>query len=277
MKKLVITPVIFFFWVFFFNPIFAQNFAGKQPVKITISEPQKYLPPEETIEYTIEWLGIPSGKIIFNIAGIIDYQGRQCYHLKLWATPNSFFARFYDVEYFVESFVDIEHFYPYYYKKTKRFRNNLSTETIEFDRSTNTAKTTVSGMTEAVINSPLKASIKEPRTSRISEKSLVSLSAVYFLRLQKINPGREMPFFVYQDFSNWQMSVIPSEPFLKDIRKNGSLKVIELTPLSSLTSFVFGKNKADIYMTADPRRIPVEFIVGTTIGSLRARIKKMPD
>lgn len=277
MKRRVLAPAVILFCAIFFNPLFAQNFAARPPQKILLAEPQGSLVIGETLEYTVEWLGIPSGKITFKVAGIVNYQGRECYHLKLLAVPNSFFARFYDVEYNVESFVDVKQFYPYYYQKRKRFRNDLSSETIEFDRLANTAKTTVSGMTEAVINSPLKSKIKQPRTSRISEKSLDSLSAVYFLRLQEIAPDQEIQFFIYQDFSDWQFKVKPGVPYLRDLRKIGSLAVIELTPESKLTGFVFGRNTAGIYLTADSRRIPIEFSVNTAIGSIRVRLKKIPD
>ncbi len=277
MKRIVLPAAVFLFSAIFIHSLLAQNFAEKPREKISLSEPQKSLVKGETLEYSLEWLGIPSGVITFNVVGRFNYKGRECYYLKLWAKLNSFFARFYNVEYSIESFVDVEHFYPYYYIKKSRFRNKLYIETIEFDRLANTAKTTIDGIPEDLIDSPLKNKIKQPRTSLINEKSLDPLSAIYFLRLQDIVPNQETAFFIYHDHSNWQVSLKSGTPYLRDLRRIGTRAIIELTPQSSLTSFVFGKNHANIYLTTDSRRIPVEFNINTAIGFIRARIKKIPD
>ncbi|MFH1397938.1 MAG: DUF3108 domain-containing protein [Candidatus Omnitrophota bacterium] len=277
MKRIVLPVAVFLFSAIFIYSLRAQNFAKKPQEKISLSEPQKSLVKGETLEYSVEWLGIPSGVIIFNVVGTFNYKGRECYYLKFWARLNNFFARFYDVEYNIESFVDVEHFYPYYYIKRSRYRNKLCVETIEFDRLANTAKTTIDGITEDLINSSLKNKVKQPRTSLINEKSLDPLSAIYFLRLQDIALNQETGFFIYHDRSNWQVSVKSDAPYLRDLRRIGTLAIIELTPQSSLTGFVFGKNNANIYLTPDSRRIPVEFSANTAIGFIRARIKKIPN
>lgn len=249
----------------------AQNFAQKPAEKIIIDEPKGSVEAGEKLIYSVEWLGIPSGNIVLE-ASSVEYKGRQCFLLTAKATPNNFFKHFYDVEYNIVSYIDARTFLPYHYEKNKRYRGTTNSEILDFDRQALTVTNTLTGSTEGFLDSPLKTEVKEVPTTAISEFTLDSLSAIYYLRLQKISSGGIYPFSIYQDKRNWQVNMRLGEPLNKEIRNKGILPVIQVVPDSNLTGFVFGKKDAYFFITTDPRRLPVEFVVGTTIGKLHAKL-----
>ncbi|MDP3732138.1 MAG: hypothetical protein Q8R31_03785, partial [Candidatus Omnitrophota bacterium] len=59
------------------NPAYAQNFKGKTQ-NITISDPAKELSIGERLEYSVEWLGVPVGKIRLKVEGITTINNYEC-------------------------------------------------------------------------------------------------------------------------------------------------------------------------------------------------------
>jgi hypothetical protein len=67
------------------------------------------------------------------------------------------------------------------------------------------------------------------------------------------------------------------ELFPKEVRKKGTFETAAVSITSGLNEYILGKHKFLVYLTVDPRRIPLEFKVGTAMGNIRGIIQKIPE
>ena len=89
MKKLmVLTALLLILPVF----VSAQNFNGDKE-NITIADPDKALKIGEKLEYSVEWLGVPVGKIMLFIEGEKNINGHDCYYVTARAGPNKYLSK----------------------------------------------------------------------------------------------------------------------------------------------------------------------------------------
>jgi hypothetical protein len=65
------------------------------------------------------------------------------------------------------------------------------------------------------------------------------------------------------------------EPFIKDIRKKGTLTVFRVRMTSLLSEFILGRSALFVTFTADSRRLPTEFRLGTGIGPITGFIQDL--
>lgn len=256
----------------------AQNFRGREK-QIRIDPPGRSLKTGECLEYSAEWLGIPAGKIILKVEGIVNFSGHQCYHISGRAIPNRFFAHFYDVGYEVNSYVDTTTFQPLRFEKRRRIKNQINDTIIDFDWVEKKATFNSKGTNLDVVISSLQARISQqnPITNTITKDTQDLLSSLYYFRLHDIGTTKSHQINIYYNQRNWPVSVETEKPFLKEIRKKGTFSVFTISVSSTITDFILGRHKFIVYFTTDPRRIPLEFDVGTAIGFIRCRLQKIPE
>lgn len=275
MKKIIVLIMVFLNLNSF---IYAQNFANKKE-KITIYEPEKSLKIGEKLQYSLEWLGIPVGKIILNVKGIEKIDGNECYHITAYAIPNKFFAKFYDVEYTVHTYIDKDSFYTHRFEKTRRIKDKSSYVVIDFDRQKKEAIFKTEGSAVGIQISPVrkKLELEKPKTVKILTGAQDLFSSFYYLRLLKMKENESYSINIYYGQRNWSLNMRVEKPFFKDIRNKGTFAVFGVSMDSDLNEFILGKRRLFVYFTADSRRIPLEFRFGTGIGSVRGIIQKIPS
>jgi len=83
-------PVLIILFFGLIRIIYAQDFKDKPPQDIIISPPQKEFRAGETLEYSVEWLGIPVGKIILKNEETAVINGNECYHIAGRVMTNRF-------------------------------------------------------------------------------------------------------------------------------------------------------------------------------------------
>jgi hypothetical protein len=255
----------------------AQNFKGKPPKEIIAAQPQDSLKAGETLEYSVEWLGIPVGKIILKTEEIIAIDNRKCYHVSATSFPNSFLRRLCDLEYKVDTYIDVETLYPRRFMKTRRINQKFNYVVIDFYQQQKKAEYKSWGSADVITISRNRPAITVKPTFDIPEGTQDLLSCFYYFRLLKIGNGRSYPINVYYDRANWQISMNVEELFLRELRKKGTFETVVVSITSGLNDYILGKHKFRVYLTADSRRIPLEFKVGTTVGSIRGIIQKIPE
>ena len=275
MKKAFFCLVALIF--LFASLTWAQNFRGREK-QIRIDPPGRSLKAGEYLEYSAEWLGIPAGEIILKVEGIVKFSGHQCYHISGRALPNRFFSHFYDVEYEVNSYVDTATFQPLRFEKRRRIKNQINDTIIDFDWVGKKATFNSEGTDLVVVISSLQPQISQqnPTTNVITKDTQDLLSSLYYFRLHDIEAVKNHQINIYYNQRNWPVSVETEKPFLKEIRKQGTFSVFTASVNSTITDFILGRHKFIVYFTADPRRIPLEFDVGTAIGFIRCRLQKIP-
>jgi hypothetical protein len=260
------------------NPVlYAQNFAGKKEA-IPISAPEKTLDTKEVLQYSVEWLGIPVGKIILKTEGIEDIQGHPCYHITAVAVPNRFLKRFYDIEYKVHTYIDTQFFFPRRFEKYRRINNELNEVAVDFDQERNKAVFLRKGSNLTFKISPLRDTMKAriPITDRIPYGTQDLLSSFYYFRHIDIKENQSYPINIYYDQRNWSMDMKVGEPFRREIRKKGTFYELKVSPDAELNNYILGRRKFSVYLTTDSRRIPLEFKLDTALGPISARIQNLP-
>ena len=255
----------------------AQNFKGKPQREVITAGPQDSLRAQETLEYSVEWLGIPVGKIILKTEEIVAIDNRKCYHLSAVSFPNSFLRHLYDLEYQVDTYIDVETLYPRRFTKTRRINKKVNYVVIDFYQRQKKATYKSWGTSDYINISRSRGEMSIKPTADIPEGTQDLLSSFYYFRLLKIDKGRSYPLNVYYQQTNWQISMNVEKFFLRELRKKGTLETIAVSITSSLNDFILGKHKFLVYLTADSRRIPLEFKVGTAMGPIHGIIQKLPE
>ncbi len=274
MKKLFVV----FFLSILVTPLFAQNFSGKKTARqISISAPKKSLDTNENLEYSMEWIGIPVGKIFLQ-TGLIDTGGKKLYRLTVDALPNKFFSAFYDVRYTVNTFIDEITFLPVRFEKYRKVKDKVNKEEVDFDHRRGEVKYKVGGEAPTIIISPNRIAMEKkiPDTYKILPDTQDLLSSFYFLRVSNLVPGEKFKINIYYGLRNWVMDVEIGKPYLKSIRHQGSWEVFDAVMTSDLNKFVLGDGRLVVCFTADSRRIPIEFKLGIGLGAFRGVIKQIP-
>lgn len=259
-------------------PAHAQDFKGKPLATISIADPLSALRAGETLNYSMEWLGIPVGKIILKTAGITTIKGHKCYLVIARSFPNRFFRRLYDLEYKVYSFIDTQSLASRRFVKVRRYNKKINYTVIDFDQEHNKARFRTWGSTQYVkISKKRTDKLVAPPTPTISKGTQDLLSALYYFRLLKISANRAYPVPIYYEQSSWPLFMRTGVPFSRDIRDKGSFPVMEVAITSDLNEYILGKHKFLVFLTVDQRRTPIEFRVGTSMGYIRGIILNPPE
>ena len=258
------------------NPIYAQNFKAK-PQNITISDPGKELNIGETLEYSVEWLGIPVGRIVLKVEGITTINNYECYHIIVKALPNSFFQHLYDLEYTVHTYIDKQFYYTRRFEKIRRINKQYNHIVIDFDQEKHKAVFFSEGFAALFKISPERNKIEAntPITTEIPYGTQDLLSSFYYFRFLSMRENTSYPVNIYYNQRNWPVDMKVDKPFLKEIRKKGSFPVVKISPDSLLNNYILGKRRLIVYLTTDSHRIPLEFKLETALGPISARIQNL--
>lgn len=275
MKKIILLIAVFSGLNTF---IYAENFMNKKE-KIVISAPEKTLKIGEKLQYSIEWLGIPVGKIILEVEGMEKIEGIECYHVSGRAIPNNYLSKIYDMEYRVHTYIDKDNFCTIRFQKIRRVRDKFNYVCIDFDRENKKARYKTTGSQDQFEISSLRDEVgaKTATTLNILDDTQDLFSSVYYLRLLEIKEGQTYPVNIYYDQRNWLVHMKTGKLFFRDIRHKGTFAVFEASLDSDIGKFILGKSKMVVYFTVDSRRIPVEFKFGTSVGRVRGVIQEIPN
>lgn len=256
----------------------SEDFKGK-PQDIIIQEPRKALKLGETLDYSVEWLGIPVGKIVLKVEGTTTLNNYDCYHISATAIPNRFLHRLYDLEYRVDSYIEKDSFLPVRFEKIRRLNKETNFVTIDFDHKKNEAKYKAWGSTLFVKISPLRNKLEtaNPVTINFPEGTQDLFSSFYYFRIVNIKEGQGYPVNIYYGQRNWPVKMNVDKPFLREMRRKGTFAVVRVFPVSQINDYILGKRNLSVYLTVDSRRIPIEFKLNTAIGPFRGVIQDLPD
>ena len=274
MKKIYFC--LFFLILFCFNLVWAQNFAGRKK-QIIVEAPGKSLKVGEYLEYSVEFLGMPMGSVILKIEEITNFSGHQCYHFSGRLLTNKISAHFYNFEYEVNSYVDTTTFQPLFFQKKRRIKNKIDFVEVNFDWKEKKAISSYKWIDQDSANSALEFQTGQNKaaSNTIADDTQDLLSSFYYFRLQDVKVAESLPVNIYYNQKNWPISITIEKPFLKEIRNQGTFSVFGASVNSAIVNFILGDKQFIVYFTTDHRRIPLEFDVGTNLGFIRCRLKKM--
>lgn len=268
-------PILIILFLSLNSLIYAQDFREKPLQDITISPPQKEFRAGETLVYSIEWLGIPVGKIMLKVEETAVINNNECYHITAQAMPNRFFQRLYDLEYKVDSYIDKKTFLPVRFEKVRRLKKESNFVTIDFDHAKNEARYKMWGSMAFINLSPQRKKLEavNPTSTAIAKDTQDLFSSFYYFRVLNIEAGQSYPLNIYYNQRNWPVKMRVDKPFLREMRKRGTFAVVKVFPVSELNDYILGKRNFSVYLTVDSRRIPLEFRLNSAMGPIRGIIQ----
>jgi hypothetical protein len=209
----------------------------------------------EYLEFNLTYGIVPAGNAIIQIPGTIEFNGRNCYQIVSTASSNDFISSFYRVRDTVESYIDMEGIFPYYFRKHLREGGYKIDRITFFDQRRHVAIT---------------------GTDSISTYAFVqdALSSLYFVRTQKLIPGKDIMIDNHTDKKNYPLRVIVHGRETIDVPA-GKFDCIVIEPVMRYEGLFKSKGSIKIWVTDDQFKMPVkmqsEVVV---IGSISAKLKK---
>lgn len=262
------------------SDVWAQNFKGRSK-EVTIEPGLGKLKTGESLVYNVEWMGISAGKITFTVKDIEVVNNQECYHIVTTVLPNSFFRLFYDVEYKVDTYIDTKNFNTLRFERARRLNKEYLFLTVNYEPEKNLATYTYLSP-----KGPLKSagfpSLKETEfnsrtlTEKVPKSVQDLLSCLYYFRHLDIKEGETYPINVNYERNTYAVELKVGKPFLREIRKKGSFPCLYLFLETGSISSSLGLKNISLYLSADPRRIPLSFSLSTNIGLITGSIQDIP-
>jgi hypothetical protein len=248
--KKTIQSVRMIFWLLLLSAVAPGAQAGTLPFG-----------PGEKLEYVLRWENVPAGSATLKILPQTRMNGEEALHFIMTVNSNRFVDLFFKVRNQIDAFSDLKMTRSLYYRKNQKEGRHVREEEIRFDWRINQAWYANFG------------SQREP--IRVEEGSFDPLTALYFIRMAPLVPGREIirPITDGKKNITGRLFVHGRETItLQDGRQFDTYRV---EPDISDIGGVFKKSddaRIDLWLTADSRRIPVRIksrvVIGSFIGEL---------
>ena len=210
--------------------------------------------PGESMEYAVGYGGVPAGSLAIGIDKLDTLEGRPAYHIVFRARSNRAISYLYDIASVEESWFDAREFYSLRYRRESTENDKTRTKEYVFDQQ------------RQVRIEP------DGDVSPASPRAVDQVAMFYYVRLLPLEPGAR---FVLRNQAD------PDDnPLTIEVLKKERIRV----PAGSFDAFVLdldvktdgglfkkgGENR--IWVTTDPRHVPVKISSRVGIGSFEAEL-----
>jgi uncharacterized protein DUF3108 len=221
----------------------------------------------EKLVFSVEFLGISAGSATLEIPEILDLGQAKVYRLVSNSRTNSFFDSIYSVRNRYESFIDVDRICSWKYIEQQQERGKIRNRTSDYDPV---------GHVATVTRFPLqrigqKKDTSPPKVESTTIPPFVQdvLSALYYLRTQDLEVGREYRVPAVSGVKNYELVV--HVPRRKTIQTPaGTFQTLELIPELKYEGLFIHRGKSYVYVTDDARKMPVLLKSKVAIGSFKA-------
>lgn len=236
----------------------ARTLAAEAPSHDDLARWQSKLwfPIGEGIEYRAYWGVIPvASSMVTN--ELVEYKGKTCLAIRIRSRSNDFLSKFYPVDDFLESIIDIDSFLPLRFTKILREGRYTTHEVTEFDHAKRRAVWT-----------RLKDNKRKELTIDADTRDLISF--MYSMRPKDIFvPGREISFRVMADEKLYDLKVLVDRTEKFRVAQYGWLESVKVQPIAEFGGlFVRHKGKAWMWISRDPRRLITKISVRIPVASV---------
>ncbi len=218
--------------------------------------------------YSISYFGVSAGDFTLEALPLKVIDGRKVYHVRGGAVSSSVFSLFYRLNDVVESFIDYDGLFSHRFHlvldETKQTRDSLELydsmkkQTFYWNRwnhKTNGYKET-----------------KE--FGSMESFSQDSLSALYYLRHQKLEPGVVVSFPVVSEGKSFESvcTVVRRETIRTSM---GEVRALVIRPEMKYQGLLKKSGDSYLWLTDDDRKIPIRLEAKVRIGTVMAVLSKM--
>lgn len=215
----------------------------------------------EQLKYGLYYTFIKAGTAYIRNRGLVDINGRPAYFIQTTAFSAPVIDKVFKVRDINQSWLDAENFYSYGYGQSVREGNYKRDEWIQFDYPQQQYIGQVQKKEE-----PRK--IKQPLDIQV----LDMLSALYFVRAQKLEAGQDITFDIVNREKQYPLLV---KVLKKDTVKTpaGKFDCIVVEPQLRGEGIFVAKGKSlKVWLTDDEYKMPVKMQVEVFIGSVSAEL-----
>ncbi len=194
---------------------------------------------------------LKGGNGILEVVDIVDRDNHICYWLRIRALSSGFIKLIYPVNDFIESFMDVDSFYPwYFYKKVKEGKYHV-TYSIYFDQDNHIATRKNKFEVETY-----------PKVQDI-------ISAFYYIRTLEFSPKDTIPLPYHDNGGNYPISIIVHRRETVEVPA-GTFQCIVIEPVIKTEGLFRREGRMEIWLTDDYSKMPVKMVSKIPIGSVQA-------
>ncbi len=209
----------------------------------------------EELSYNVSFGFLGAGDAVMRVQEITDWKGRSCYRITSDVKSNAFFSKFFRVEDHMETIVDVEGIFPWFYSKRIREGKYKADRSAKFD--------------------PHHSRTFEGKdTLKVPPFTQDVISIIYYARIQPLEVGAVFPIDNYADkkFFPLFIKVVKKEKIKVDA---GKFECFYLEPSMRPEAKVKPKGKLLLWLTTDARHIPIRIRSKITAGSLTMDLDAM--
>ncbi|OGS45978.1 MAG: hypothetical protein A2539_06595 [Elusimicrobia bacterium RIFOXYD2_FULL_34_15] len=220
------------------------------PINNCFSE-NKTLIVGEKLVFEVSWQFVKVGYGLLEVKGIEDYEGKKAYHIYSEAKSVPFFDVFYKVRDMNEAWIDVNSFHSLaFLQKIKEGRYKRERMT-KYDQKKHIGTN------------------NKGETFNIFDNALDVLSAFYWVRLQKLEPGKALKVNVNSHKKNYIMYINIYGRETINVN-NKEYKTIVVEPILQDQGIFMQKGTIKIWLTDDEKHIPVKMKSGVSVGNIIA-------
>lgn len=220
----------------------------------------------EKLVYDIKYGMVKAGTAVMSIPDTQWVAGRPVYRVRTTAKSTPFITTFYRVRDTVQTFIDIEGIFPWYFEKHLHEGGYHADRTITYDQRNHRA---------IYFKGRLKKGRYKTKVDTADIPPFVQgvLSSLYYVRTQPLKVGQALRVMAYGDGRLYPMTVKVLRKEKVKVRA-GKFRCIVVEPMLQSEGIFKQDGRLRVWLTDDERRLPVLMKSKVKIGSIDCRLRK---
>lgn len=207
----------------------------------------------ETLAYEMSWGPFKGGTMTIATLPRVSFEGRPAYRIELSAISNDFISTFFVVRDSILSWIDADTLESLRYEKHTVEGKHVKDERIDFDLSAHVAR-------------------QEGKEIPFDPPIFDSLSAIFYVRNQELTPGKPLEIAVVSGTRAYRLVIdVLGEESVKT--PQGVFLARKVHPKMKEEGLLKKGGDLWLWLTEDPRHVPVMIRSKLNFGTLTAKIK----
>ena len=208
----------------------------------------------ETLTFAVKYMGVTVGIATLEVRGVVQRNNYRAYHLVSTAKSKGVVSFFHKVRDKVESYMDKNGLYTWYFEKHLREGKHKEDVVVKYDQENHLAE--YRGRTMGI-----PPGVQDP------------LSSLYYLRTRDFGVGDSVFIDTNADGKNWELEVrcLRKEKIKTQV---GEFDTLVVKPLLKFGGIFQQKGEITVWLTEDRRKMPVLMRSKVKIGSIAAILIK---
>jgi len=220
----------------------------------------------EKLVFDIKYGMVKAGTAVISIPDTQWVAGRPTYRIRTTAKSTPFITTFYRVRDTVQTFIDTEGIFPWYFEKHLHEGGYHADRTITYDQRNHQA---------IYFKGRLKKGRYKTKVDTADIPPFVQgvLSSLYYVRTQPLEVGKSIEVMAYGDGKLYPMTIRVHRKEKVKVPA-GKFKCIVVEPVLQSEGIFKQNGRLRVWLTDDERRLPVLMKSKVKIGSIDCRLRK---